>query len=865
MSDVVGSAAIQFEATGEAEFAAALESGVLAALQAISEQLGTIDGQMAALGGSLSDIGADAGAIGIEVEADTSAAEAELEDFSSNPPPPIAVEVDADTAAIEEVAAAVAAIDGETVTVDVAVDESGGEGLDEVTGKIEDLKTQAIAAAAATFGIGALFAGALEAQGSLESFNLRVGEFADEVNSIDVGGLNEDLGDLAIRLGSSDEEARNAIASLFQVGEAAGLATPDILAMTDNVAALAARAVALNPELGSVGSVIEGLSGGLARGGRFLARYGLSLTAAEINARALNDTGKQTAAELSQVEKQAAGAAIATERLGSTLGDDVAAGADNAQIQLRSVQERLGEITETIGAPLVEPVISGFDSLTSAAEDLTPAMAELAAADVDVAVSLIDVATGSDDASVSLGSLGSVVGDATATLNGIDSVLEAIADRAPILSDALADLVRQGLGPLDSALRAFEITGGIGDAITGGRVASDQIGFITEAIVRAQAETLGLSDAQAENAITASTNTDGVIDLEGAYTRLGITAGLAAEGEERVAAESERTAAILERDAEKAELALAAWVEAIDEDAAQAIQSLESMGVAAQGTVDIIDAAFQDLNEDGTVSLFEFTTTLQEEVAAQAQFVQNIRELQERGASDLALALAEGGEEARAAAAEAVTLSDENLADYERTVDETIAANAYLAATTADLNADIVRSADTTAKDWEKALRSTDLAGAVSEPILEAQLVAEQGGFLTGEAAAEGFELGLISKRQALKIAAKEEAQSVIDTWNSILGVFSPSKVFEEIGEQTIAGFVLGMDAEAAGQSAAEAVASVTPDVGTTASSGANPTIGDINVSVTLPPGVDTSNPVALGEGIGEGIANILGVLVRGA
>ena len=232
----------------------------------------------------------------------------------------------------------------------------GGLGA-QAGGAIDKVTALQVGAVAGGAGLAYLFTQGLEATSQLQRFTLITGQSAEAVRSIDVGGLNGDLGELALQLGSDDEAALNASASLFQFGINSGRTRDEVTTTTTEIAALALRARALNPALGDVAQIQDGLSRALARGGRFAAGYGLSLTSAEINARALADTGKKTSDELTQFDKVAAGAAIAAERLGSTLGNDVARGSENAQIRFDRFKQALSEAVETLGKPLVSPVL----------------------------------------------------------------------------------------------------------------------------------------------------------------------------------------------------------------------------------------------------------------------------------------------------------------------------------------------------------------------------------------------------------------------------------------------------------------------------------------------------------------------------
>lgn len=223
-----------------------------------------------------------------------------------------------------------------------------------------------------------LFDAAVEADTATRRFEGTLGEFAETVNRIDVGGLDESIESLATRLGSSDEAVSDAAASLFQLGESSGKAGRQVAATTEQVLALAARAVALDPALGDVGTVADRLATALARGERAAVPFGISLDAADVEARALRDNIGKTAETLTVYERIAAGAVIVTERLGTSIGDDINRGAQAAEFRLGALQERIGNTFEALGADLVDPVIELFESLEPAITSVATAGGQLA-------------------------------------------------------------------------------------------------------------------------------------------------------------------------------------------------------------------------------------------------------------------------------------------------------------------------------------------------------------------------------------------------------------------------------------------------------------------------------------------------------
>lgn len=242
-------------------------------------------------------------------------------------------------------------------------------------GAASSLGATAVAGAGAAAGLFSFAQGAIDAESAGQRFDLIAGNLADRVSTIDVGGLSGDIGDLALQLGSSDEAMTNATATFVSFARSAGASDDQIVTASDNINALALRAVALNPALGDAGAVAESLRNALARGGRATTQYGIALTSAEINARAMADTGKTSADELTQFEKAAAGAALATERLGDSMGSDFAAGAQNARTEWNRMTESLGEASETVGStmlPAIENITEAVTQLGDGIANLDP-------------------------------------------------------------------------------------------------------------------------------------------------------------------------------------------------------------------------------------------------------------------------------------------------------------------------------------------------------------------------------------------------------------------------------------------------------------------------------------------------------------
>lgn len=393
----VPDANVELTATADTtEVTAALDDAVASADTVLPV---TADGQQLTLDIDSAVAAADST---VEVSADTTDAQTAISALSGE-----SIELDVNAPGVEELAPSLDAIGAAGEHAASGTHAAGGEfaalgiGAKLAAGEVSagteafDLfgsaGLRAAAGATALVVVGKeLFSNALDSRTAQERYNLVLGNFAEQVDTINVGGLNEDLDTLSTRLGSTGVETEQAAAKIFQLGTAAGVAGPKVADTTEQVIALAARAVALNPQLGNLGDSAERLFSGLARGGRFAANFGIALTAADINARALADTGKTVAADLTVYEKAAAGAELATQKLGNSLATDVNAGAQNVQIRLNAVKARFEEALEALGQPLLDPVIDAIGKAEPTLEHLAGLFAEILPPVVDVAGAFAD-------------------------------------------------------------------------------------------------------------------------------------------------------------------------------------------------------------------------------------------------------------------------------------------------------------------------------------------------------------------------------------------------------------------------------------------------------------------------------------------
>jgi hypothetical protein len=591
--------------------AAAVETAVVEAVEAGAAEPAVIDADATAvtetIGTAVADadttatIVADTGQIPPDIEAAIAAADAS-----------VLATVDADTgpaqAAIDSLEAAPVEIVVEADTADAQAQiDTLGETAADSSSQVGDLaaNTELLAAlagaaagelgglegavsglgasAAATVGGLAALGGfvvasasnAIDAETAQARFNRELGATAAAVDTIDLGGLNTDISELALSLGSSDDALRAAAANIAQLGRSAGASQEEIAAATEQILVLATRAVALNPALGDAGTVAENLTRALASGrDRALVPYGIALDRTAVAADASRRALAAGRSEVGLWDRIAAGAAVTTEQLGDSLAVDVASGAELSEVRLRSLRTQLGETLEALGAPLVSPLLDIVESAVPAAEALARILTQLSEAALPLLPPILDVVT--------------------AALEVLASVIEAIPE--PVLSAVTTFILfNRTVGLVNSALAA------VGSSVT---LSLGPIGLLA-AGVAAAATALGLlgssgRDAAAEadaagNALFGAART--ADDLAATLTTLNdrfdaYVANVADFGEETgLIAEAQRQLGLTNRDLQAALTGTNAQFDAYARAVASTVEP-------TQGLLDISGEIVEELEQE---------------------------------------------------------------------------------------------------------------------------------------------------------------------------------------------------------------------------------------------------------------------------
>lgn len=179
---------------------------------------------------------------------------------------------------------------------------------------------------------------------------------------LQLGNLAEPLESVAgdfVKLGLSRQDVLELGANFADLATKAGIADPLIASTADDVAAVAAAASLLgdqDPE--TIVDLIGKAAGGATKP---LGELGVSMSEAEVEARALRDTGKTSADALTDNELAAARLEIILEQLRPKL-DEVAGSTGDVEGKQRELQARVETLSASIGeklAPAQEAVL-GF-------------------------------------------------------------------------------------------------------------------------------------------------------------------------------------------------------------------------------------------------------------------------------------------------------------------------------------------------------------------------------------------------------------------------------------------------------------------------------------------------------------------------
>lgn len=188
-------------------------------------------------------------------------------------------------------------------------------------------------------------------------FRTVMGPATDEVQGF--------LDDFATTAGLTNSRAQDLVATTAAIAQGMGFAQREAASFSTEILTLAA-------DLGSFNNlpteeVIQAVNSALAGEREQLKRLGIVIRETDVQQRALLNSGKETAAALTQQEKATATLQLITERAGVAVGD-LARTQDSAANTARRVEARLGDLRDKIAQALLPAFAQLMGELDSTGE-----------------------------------------------------------------------------------------------------------------------------------------------------------------------------------------------------------------------------------------------------------------------------------------------------------------------------------------------------------------------------------------------------------------------------------------------------------------------------------------------------------------
>jgi len=275
--------------------------------------------------------------------------------------------------------------------LDIVITASTGQlmpGLKGATNGLQGVERQATRTKRTLGGLGAAFKAVFAAaiirqiaRASVAIFNLgaSVEETQSKFSTVfakSADDVQQFLDVFANKAGLTNREAQNLLATTGAIAQGMGFAVEASAAYAKEVAVLAADITSFNDVAGGTAVVIEAINAAAAGERERLKQWGIQILDVDVKTRALMDTGKTAASELTAQEKVAATLAVIYDRVGVAVGD-----LDRTQLSAantaRRVSSRLREIGETASSavlPIFGQLLGALDDNASAFDAVTEAI-----------------------------------------------------------------------------------------------------------------------------------------------------------------------------------------------------------------------------------------------------------------------------------------------------------------------------------------------------------------------------------------------------------------------------------------------------------------------------------------------------------
>jgi len=191
--------------------------------------------------------------------------------------------------------------------------------------------------------------------------------------------LGEDIDRLANRLGLTTAEAQGLLIPVGQLATDMGLSRDEAADFASTMLEVGGALSEFNPAAGDTDAAISAIGAALRGENDPLEQFGIKLSAAKVNARALELTGKDLTSELTDQERAMAILSLVTDGAADEL-DQFREGQQSTISKTNETKARLRELKEVIGTELVQALgenEDAVDDVITALEDLSEVVGPL--------------------------------------------------------------------------------------------------------------------------------------------------------------------------------------------------------------------------------------------------------------------------------------------------------------------------------------------------------------------------------------------------------------------------------------------------------------------------------------------------------
>lgn len=192
----------------------------------------------------------------------------------------------------------------------------------------------------------------------------------------EVDRVNGFLDDFATKAGLSRQEAQDLTATTGAIAQGMGFAGSAAAGFAEEATRIAGDLASFNNVAGGTGAVLGNIQSAVAGERESLKKFGIVISQADLELRAMAQTGKKSADALTQQEKATATLALISERAGKAMGD-LERTQGSAANTGRRVTARMKDLRDTLATallPAIAEVLNSLDGMSGQFESMGEAV-----------------------------------------------------------------------------------------------------------------------------------------------------------------------------------------------------------------------------------------------------------------------------------------------------------------------------------------------------------------------------------------------------------------------------------------------------------------------------------------------------------